>query len=421
MRKTVRIKAYYPNFFGDDLIAYVSLRIVKYFNNKTVKADVMGICSDSSVRDFKKKKPIDSIYEDGKKVRMRIYRDAIPPGLIWAVARRILKNPQLNAISEHRFFKTLRRGDIVYLWPGASLKLYQKIHDSGFTIVSERINTLLSTSKRILDEEYCKLGIHPSHGLTMHAMHEELSCMNVSDYIFSPSPSVTRSILEAGIPEHKILNSSYGLEESEISTTTRSFRPDNPVTAIFVGTICIRKGIHLLLQAWVKADVVARLLIVGRVSPESESILEAALKARSDIQHLDFTDDLDPIYREADFMILPSLEEGSPLVTYLALGARLPLVVSDMGGGGVVEHMNEGIVVDPHDTDALASAIKTMVNDSQLRLKMSSAAGSRAIKYTWNRVARARRDILFDKLFNRKSNLTEYQPSHLNFMPERMA
>ncbi len=421
MRKTVRIKAYYPNFFGDDLIAYVSLRIVKYFNDKAVKADVMGISSDASVKEYKRIKPIDSINKDEKKVRRRIYRDAIPSGFIWSVARRIFKNYQINAISEHIFYKTLRKGDIVYLWPGSSLNLYQKVHDSGFTIVSERINTLLSTSKRILDEEYCKLGIHPTHGLTIHALYEELSCMNVADYIFSPSPSVTRSILEAGIPENKILSSSYGLEETEIFTSSKYFKPENTVTAIFVGTICVRKGIHLLLQAWVKADVVARLLIVGRVSPESESILEAALKARSDIQHLDFTEDLDPIYREADFMILPSLEEGSPLVTYLALGARLPVVVSDMGGGGVVEHMSEGIVVDPHDTDALALAIRTMVNDSQLRLRMSSAAGCRAIQYTWNRVARARRDILLEKLSNRKLNYTDHQSSRSDIVPERMA
>jgi glycosyltransferase involved in cell wall biosynthesis len=420
MRKTVRIKAYYPNYFGDDLIAYVSLRIVNCFNDKRVRADIMGICSEKSVANFKHLNQRKSAFDDGRPVLRRIYRDAIPPGIIWAMVRRLFNTSQINVFAERRFFLTLRKGDIIYLWPGASLKLYQKLHTSGFTIVSERINTLLSTSKRILDEEYCRLGIHPSHGLTIHAMHDELSCMKIADYIFSPSPSVTTSILEAGIPQTKIINTSYGLEAHEIFSAPGSSDLDKPVTAIFVGTICVRKGIHLLLEAWIKADVTARLLIVGRIAPEAEAILDAALKARSDMERIDFVEDLKPIYRKADFMILPSLEEGSPLVTYLALGASLPVVVSSMGGGGVIEHLREGIVVDPHDINALADAIKTMVNDRDLRSRMASAAGSRATLYTWDKVARARRDLLFSRLNPQGSFKSEQVFHTMNLVPERI-
>lgn len=421
MRKAVRIKAYYPNYFGDDLIAYVSLRIVKYFNDERVRADVMGICSEKSVRDFKRWKPRNTAREDGKQVWRRIYRDAIPPGIIWAIARRLFDNAQINAIAEYRFFRTLRKGDIVYLWPGVSLNFYRKLHTSGFMIVSERINTLLSTSKRILDDEYSKLGIHPSHGLTSQAMHEELSCMRIADYIFSPSPSVTTSILEAGIPQTKVFSTSYGLESHEIFPARPSPGFERPITAIFVGTICVRKGIHLLLEAWIKADVEARLLIVGRISPEAESILDAALKTRSDIERIDFVDDLKPIYRNADFLILPSLEEGSPLVTYLALGASLPLVVSAMGAGGIVEHMREGFVIDPHDTEALAAAIRTMVHDKDLRTRMAASSGSRAAQYTWDRVAIARRDLLFSRLSSRNSAYSEHVTHTVDAVPERIS
>lgn len=420
MRKAVRIRAYYPNYFGDDLIAYVSLRIVKYFNDRHVRADVMGICSDRSVIDFKRLRPLHAPRKGDSPVWRRIYRDAFPPGLIWAVARRILNPARISAIAEFIFFKTLKKGDIVYLWPGASVDLYRKIHASGYVIVSERINTLLSTSKRILDEEYKKLGIHPGHGLTLHALKEESSCMSIADYIFSPSPAVAASIIAAGIPGRKILKTSYGLEDHEILTARTASEKNRPLTAIFVGTVCVRKGIHLLLEAWVKADIEARLVIVGRISPEAESMLDAALKVRSDIEHMDFVEDLEPVYRSADFMILPSLEEGSPLVTYLALGARLPLIVSAMGGGGVIEHMREGFVIDPHDTDAFADAIATMVNDEGLRSRMSEAAGARASRYTWDRVSRRRRDLLLSRVYP-LTFIDAEQEFHLErLVPERM-
>jgi len=401
MTKKTRLKLYYPNYFGDDLIAYVSLRIAMHCNNQRVQADVMGLSSDSSVIEFKKRKQLCPRTDSESPVKHRVYKDAIPSGLPWALMRRFLNLNQLYSISEQRFFHSLRRGDIAYLWPGASLSLYSKLKASGYCIVTERINTLLSNSKRVLDAEYAVLGLPLTHGLTSEAVDEELRCINISDYIFSPSPGVTASILEAGIPRSKILDSSYGLESTEIYDPPR-YRPENkPVTAIFVGTICVRKGIHLLLQAWEKANMTGRLNIVGRVSPEARDMLTAALRRRPEIKHIDFVDDLEPIYRDADFLILPSLEEGSPLVSYLALGASLPLVVSPMGSGGIVENMVDGMIVDPHDIDALAGAIRTMSTDYDLRKKMSEAARAKAPLFTWDQVAHRRRDLLLSRLGSR--------------------
>ncbi len=398
MTKKTRLKAYYPNYYGDDLIAYVSLRIALHCNDKHMQADVMGLSSDQSVNEFKKRKRLFPDNGSGHAEKRRVYHDAIPPGLPWSLARRILKLQQLHSIAEYRFFHSLNKGDIIYLWPGASISLYEKLKSAGYFVVTERINTLLQNSKRILDAEYASLGIKTTHGLTSEAAEEEIRCMELSDFIFSPSPGVTSSILEAGIPRSKILDSSYGLENNEIYPQPQPRQVNKPVTAIFVGTICIRKGIHLLLQAWEKADTDARLNVVGRISPEAEELLSSALRRRPEIKHIDFVNDLEPIYREADFLILPSLEEGSPLVSYLALGAWLPLVVSPMGSGGIVEHMLDGLIVDPHNIDQLAGAIRTMATDDALRNRLSAAAGAKAPMYTWDQVAHRRRDLLISRM-----------------------
>lgn len=392
-----RLRAFYPNFYGDDLIAYVSLRIIRYCNSDHLSADIMGLSSDKSVRGFKLRRSLAEPDGGATPAARRIYRDAIPPGALWALSRRLWDTRQLRAFAEGRFLSGLHRGDLAYLWPSSSLRLYRRCREAGCLVVSETINTLLFNSKRILDEEFAALGLPLSHGLTESAAEEERACMELSDYIFSPSPGVTESILAAGIAPSKILQSSYGLEASEILPPKGPRSVNRPVTAIFVGTICVRKGIHLLFEAWKKAGARARLLVVGRVSPEAEAILERALKANPDIEHIDFVDDLRPIYRDADFLILPSLEEGSPLVSYLALGAGLPLLVSPMGAGGIVEDGKDGLIVDPHDADGLAEAIRRLVADSGLRARMAEAAYAKAPYYTWEKVAARRRELLLSK------------------------
>lgn len=394
MEKTVRIKALYPNFYGDNLIAYVSLRIILFFNDARVRADIMGLSSDASVDVFKKKIKRSDASGALSSRAFRVYRDAIPPGPLWGIARRLCPLANLHRFSEARYTASLRHGDIAYLWPGASVELYRELKAKGYIIVTERINTLLSTSRRILDEEYIRLGLPPSHGLSAREAEEERECMELADYIFSPSPGVSASILDAGIAASKILATSYGLRDSEL-LPPRPEQAKEKVTAIFVGSICVRKGIHLLFDAWEKAGVDARLIIVGRISPEVENLVKARLARRPDISHVDFVDDLVPIYREADFLVLPSLEEGSPLVSYLALGAAIPLIVSPMGAGGIVEDGTDGLIVEPHDIIGLAGAIRTMVLDAELRQRMGAAAGAKAPAYTWQRVALSRRELLF--------------------------
>jgi glycosyltransferase involved in cell wall biosynthesis len=387
MQDSITVRAYYPNFFSDGAIAQAALRIVKYFNGGRVRADVMGLCSNKTLREFKKR-------SRGRP----IYRDAIPPGIVWAIARRVLSTEQINAFAEWRFLSGLKDGDIAYFWPGASLDLHRKAKARGCLIVSERVNTLLHNSIRILDAEFEALGIPPVHGLTQEESADELACMAYSDFIFSPSPGVTESILDAGISKDRILETSYGLERRECLDIQERSPAGRRVTALFAGRICVRKGIPLLLKAWDRAAVDARLVIVGRIAPEIETLFRSAIRDRPDIEYREHVEDLEPLYRDADLFILPSLEEGSPLVSYLALGAKLPMLVSPMGGGGIVEADREGLVIDPHDEEGFAAAIRAMVKDEAMRARMAAAAGEKARYYTWDLVAGRRREALLESV-----------------------
>ncbi len=374
-----KIAAFYPNYFHIGGIAYAALSIIEAMQSEDTAVSLMGIASGADLT-----KPF--------------YRNAFPA---WAksIAYRLLTEKQIKKFSQFRFFNSLNNLDIVYLWPGVSLELYEILHARGHQLVMESVNTHQATSKLILDAEYARLGLMPTHGITSEAATEESAKLDLSDFVFSCSQNVTDSLIAANVPPHKILQTTYGLRESEVLATDElaGRSQDNEITAIFVGTIGLRKGPHLILDYWCRSNMKGKLRLVGDIQPEVRHIVEPYLK-RSDIEHVPYVKDLRSIYKEADVFILPSLEEGSPLVTYLALGAGLPCIVSPMGGGGVVEHSKEGFVIAPFDAETWIESLKKISEDVGLRKRFSQNAHIKAQNYVWANVGRQREKLLLSRL-----------------------
>ena len=370
------LKYFYPNIFTNQLITYVCLSLAEHMKSATFTATVMGIASYKSARfDF--------------------YKDAIPP-FLRSIAYRLFDGNTLAHFAEYRFKKNVRQGDIVYLWPGSSVALFKYFKNKGHIIVRENINTHTAFAIRILDKEYARLGIKNDHFNYDEKIQNELDYQKYADYVFSPSLMVTQSLLENGISSDAIIPTSYGLRKNEIlDDTDRDYNDDTYVKFIFVGRICVRKGVHLLLDAWREANINGRLILVGSIDANIQELVNSHLSEK--VTHLPFVENLKDIYSEADVFVLPSLEEGSPLVTYLALGAGLPSVVSPMGGGGIIDD-TEGFVIEPHDQTAWVNAIKTLASNGSLRQSMGESAHKKAKKYTWDNVGKKRAQLLEDKL-----------------------
>lgn len=163
----------------------------------------------------------------------------------------------------------------------------------------------------------------------------------------------------------------------------------------------MRKGVHLLLDYWVKAKLNAKLQLVGKIEPAIESLVKTYI-GQHNIEHIPYTNDLASIYKNADVFVLPSLEEGSPLVTYMAFGAGLPILVSPMGGGGVVTDGVEGIVIDPYDADVWIEQLQRLSKDAELRINLAKQSKLKAPEYLWDEVAKRRLDLLTEAVNKKK-------------------
>ena len=84
-------------------------------------------------------------------------------------------------------------------------------------------------------------------------------------------------------------------------------------------------------------------------------------------------DDLAPLLAASDLLILPSRSEGVPLVVLEALASGRPVVASKVGAIPEVLDSRCGILVEKPDAAEFAQAIKTLLDQPELRERMGFA------------------------------------------------
>ncbi len=284
-----------------------------------------------------------------------------------------------------------------YLWSSTSRGTIRALKGAGITVFREMINGPLWVARRILDEAYERLGIDPVHGIHDAWSEAESEALQTVDYVFAPNPMVTSSLLKTGLPPEKILDSSYGWDPKRFAGTHRLLPPCEGITILYVGTICVRKGAHLLLDYWARSKLRGRLILAGAMEPELKQAC-AGLLARDDVQVLDYVSDAGALYRSADIFAFPTLEEGGPQVTYEACGCGLPVITSPMGAGRIVIDGDQGFVLDPYDSSGWIAAMQTLAEDVQRRRAMALAARESADLFVWDLVSARRKQQVLDCL-----------------------
>jgi glycosyltransferase involved in cell wall biosynthesis len=99
------------------------------------------------------------------------------------------------------------------------------------------------------------------------------------------------------------------------------------------------------------------------------------------------TSELVELYRCADAFVFPSLMETFGIAIVEAMAAGLPVIAGDSPGcRDVVRGGRDGLLADPHDARAIASAMQAMMTDGALRERHAALAAVRARDFDWERV-----------------------------------
>jgi glycosyltransferase involved in cell wall biosynthesis len=285
---------------------------------------------------------------------------------------------------------------LVYTWGEASFDFSRRLHERGTPVVREKYNCAKQVAKDILDRAYNRFGIAQTWAINQAMVEKENAELALADAVFCPSPMVAQSLVRIGVPEHKLLHSSYGWEPERLRGADKALEPADVPTLLFVGFICVRKGAHLLLEAWQRAKIKGRLVLVGDMEPLIAERYGDVL-ARDDVVHMPFASNVGAIYRSADWFIFPTLEEGSPLVTYEAAACGVPVLVSPMGAGAFVRDGIEGVVTDSDEAGPWAELIATVPDRMAQRQELAEAARARAYHFTYDQVGARRREQLLGR------------------------
>jgi glycosyltransferase involved in cell wall biosynthesis len=99
-----------------------------------------------------------------------------------------------------------------------------------------------------------------------------------------------------------------------------------------------------------------------------------------DTLFLGYQEEVAPFYAAFDAMILPSINEGTPVSAIEALAAGRPVVATRVGGvPDVVREGEDGFLVDPGDVDALADRLARLAADPELRERLGAAGRARVV------------------------------------------
>jgi glycosyltransferase involved in cell wall biosynthesis len=170
-------------------------------------------------------------------------------------------------------------------------------------------------------------------------------------------------------------------EDERAQARARANAPDDTFLALFVGRLVKEKGIEVLTEAWRKADLQNATLAFAGSGP---------LNPPNAIGQID-RGDLPALYAAADAVVLPSIRTATftepwGLVCNEAMHQGTPVIASDAVGavaGGLVVDGRNGLVVPARDPDALATRIRTLAHNEDLRARLGDAARADVSKYTF--------------------------------------
>ncbi len=307
------------------------------------------------------------------------------------------------------------RIDVIHLWPLAALRTLRAAKRLGIPTVLERPNAHTQFAYAVVSEECRRLGLEMprghEHEENPRRLRREEAEYELADRLLCPSDFVARTFLERGFPPGKLVRHQYGFDE-------RVYRPgdalpvsDRGLVFLFAGGCAPRKGLHYALEAWLASSAHRNgtFLVVGAFIPGYAEAC-ARLLAHPSVRVLGHRHDLPELMRQSDALVLPSLEEGSALVTSEARGSGCVLLVSD-AAGAICEHNENALVHSARDVATLTRQMDLLDRDRALLARLRAASLRTLDEITWVAAGRRLRSI-YEEVSG--GNRPSPEPRHLS-------
>jgi glycosyltransferase involved in cell wall biosynthesis len=341
------------------------------------------------------------------RVRTRVFDVATPRGDGIAWAMRALG----TAVGDALRFPFRRRPDIVHVHTSHYFSFYLSAFYVLFAALVWRSRVVLHVHGSSFDEFVVNAG-------RTRAVFQSLVFGRVDGVVVLSE--YWSEILSPRVPESKL-----HVIPNAISPAEYTPRYDvEPPRVTFVSNHIERKGVVEFVEAvdTVLADapsVALRVTIAGS-GPLSDRAASLA-ERRESVSYLGYVSEAEKrrILDESSIFVLPTYAEGLPIAMLEAMAGGNAIVSTAVGSIPDVLTDDHGILVEPGDTEALATAIESLLTD-RTRTERLARANRRLIEaeYSWESVGR-QLVSLYDQLLAREGRGHENVDSVSDFGRER--
>jgi glycosyltransferase involved in cell wall biosynthesis len=193
-------------------------------------------------------------------------------------------------------------------------------------------------------------------------------------------------------PKLPVFNVPYfcDLDRFRLAASERRDRRKETIYVLFSGQLIERKGVDVLVRAFCRISCQVpklrlQILGTGPALPGLTKLIPLELRHRIQFFGFQQPDAMPEIFAAADIFVLPSRHDGWGVVVNEALGAGLPIIVSDrVGARDLVEHGRNGLITRAGDVDSLAGALFRLARSGELRSSYGHASMLKAAHWGLN-------------------------------------
>jgi glycosyltransferase involved in cell wall biosynthesis len=186
-----------------------------------------------------------------------------------------------------------------------------------------------------------------------------------TDLVVANSPFVRDTFVEAGFAPERVVCVPTGCPAVMAATAVTLPNLSGPPVFINAGGLTVRKGIHLLLDAWkrLRPGAGARLVLHGEMQlPSAYRSILSGVEVGGRLPR----PDLHALFQRSTLFVLPTLAEGRANVVLEALANGLPVLTTPNSGcTDVVIEGRTGFLVPAGNVDALAERLSWCLDHPQ--------------------------------------------------------
>lgn len=166
---------------------------------------------------------------------------------------------------------------------------------------------------------------------------------------------------------------------------------------VYLGTVQPRKNLTRLIEAVSRIGEI-KLVVIGKTNIGQgrqawgfEETLhkpkELGIEDRVVFTGFTPSEDIPLLFAGAECFVLPSLYEGFGITVLEAMGVGCPVIVANISSLPEVAG-KAGLLVDPHSVTQIEQAIRLVLSDKKLKMKMIKQGLVQAKRFSWEKMAK---------------------------------